>query len=102
MEGVAGISRDEQTDPSSPLHEASRHLMTQEVNAAVEGALEAGVQEVVVSDGHWTRGPSWSAATRAGSTWRAAWGPGSTRRSSSATTRPPGRPTPSSTTPTPT
>jgi D-amino peptidase len=54
MEGVAGISRDEQTDPSSPLHEASRQLMTQEVNAAVEGALEAGVQEVVVSDGHWT------------------------------------------------
>lgn len=54
MEGVAGISRDEQTDPSSPLHEASRHLLTQEVNAAVEGALQAGVQEVVVSDGHWT------------------------------------------------
>ena len=54
MEGVAGISRDEQTDPSSPLHAASRHLLTQEVNAAVDGALEAGVQEVVVSDGHWT------------------------------------------------
>jgi len=54
MEGVAGISRDEQTDPSSPLHDASRHLLTQEVNAAVEGALEAGVQEIIVSDGHWT------------------------------------------------
>jgi D-amino peptidase len=53
MEGVAGIARDEQTDPSSPLHAASRHLLTQEVNAAIEGALEAGVQEVVVSDGHW-------------------------------------------------
>ena len=54
MEGVAGISRDEQTNPSSHLHAASRQLMTQEVNAAVEGALQAGVQEVVVSDGHWT------------------------------------------------
>jgi D-amino peptidase len=54
MEGVAGITRDEQTDPSSPLHPASRHLMTEEVNAAIEGALQAGVQEVVVSDGHWT------------------------------------------------
>jgi D-amino peptidase len=54
MEGVAGIARDEQTDPSSPLHPASRHLLTQEVNAAIEGALQAGVQEVVVSDGHWT------------------------------------------------
>jgi D-amino peptidase len=54
MEGVAGIARDEQTDPSSPLHSAGRHLLTQELNAAIEGALEAGVQEVVVSDGHWS------------------------------------------------
>jgi D-amino peptidase len=54
MEGVAGIVRDEQTDPSSPLHAAGRHLLTREINAAIEGALEAGVQEVVVSDGHWT------------------------------------------------
>jgi D-amino peptidase len=53
MEGVAGIARDEQTDPSSPFHAAGCHLLTREVNAAVEGALEAGVQEVVVSDGHW-------------------------------------------------
>jgi len=54
MEGVAGISRDEQTDPSSPLHPAGRLLLTREVNAAVEGALRAGVQEIVVCDGHWT------------------------------------------------
>ncbi|HEY4025503.1 MAG TPA: M55 family metallopeptidase [Candidatus Dormibacteraeota bacterium] len=54
MEGVAGIARDEQTDPSSPRHAASCHLLTQEVNAAIEGALDAGVQEVVVSDGHWS------------------------------------------------
>jgi D-amino peptidase len=53
MEGVAGVARDEQTDPSSPFHAASCHLLTQEVNAAVEGAFEAGVQEVVVVDGHW-------------------------------------------------
>jgi D-amino peptidase len=53
MEGVAGIARDEQTDPSSPLHAAGCRLLTAELNAAVEGALEAGVQEVVVSDGHW-------------------------------------------------
>jgi D-amino peptidase len=54
MEGVAGIARDEQTDPSSPLHASGCRLLTAEVNAAVEGALDAGVQEVVVSDGHWT------------------------------------------------
>lgn len=46
--------RDEQTDPGSTGHAASCHLLTQEVNAAVRGALDAGVQEVVVSDGHWT------------------------------------------------
>jgi D-amino peptidase len=54
IEGVAGITREEQTDPSSPLHAASCQLFTQEVNAAIEGALESGVQEIVVSDGHWT------------------------------------------------
>lgn len=54
MEGVAGIARDEQTDPSSPFHAAGCRLLTREVNAAIEGALEAGVQEVVVSDGHWS------------------------------------------------
>ncbi len=53
MEGVAGIFRDEQTDPSSPQHAESRRLLTLEVNAAVEGALAAGAQEVVVGDGHW-------------------------------------------------
>jgi D-amino peptidase len=53
LEGVAGIARDEQTVPGSALHAASCHLLTQEVNAAVQGALDAGVQEVVVSDGHW-------------------------------------------------
>lgn len=53
MEGVAGIARDEQTDPSSRFYAAGCRLLTREVNAAVEGALEAGVQEVVVSDGHW-------------------------------------------------
>src|SRR5438270_465715 len=54
MEGVAGIARDEQTDPASPHHAAGRHLLTQEVNAAIEGALEAGAQEIVVreSRGH--------------------------------------------------
>lgn len=54
MEGVAGIARDEETDPSSPRYPASRRLLTHEVNAAIEGALQAGVQEVVVSDGHWS------------------------------------------------
>lgn len=53
MEGVAGVARDEQTNPASSGYAESRRLLTLEVNAAVAGALDAGVQEVVVSDGHW-------------------------------------------------
>jgi D-amino peptidase len=53
MEGVAGVVRDEQTDPAGRDYPICRRLMTLEVNAAIEGALEAGAQEVVVSDGHW-------------------------------------------------
>ena len=30
-----------------------RKLMTQDVNAAIRGALEAGADEVIVADGHW-------------------------------------------------
>jgi D-amino peptidase len=54
MEGVAGVVRDEQTDPAGRDYPLARRLMTLEVNAAIEGALEAGVQEIVVSDGHWS------------------------------------------------
>ena len=30
-----------------------RKLMTDDVNAAIQGAFESGVDEVIVSDGHW-------------------------------------------------
>jgi D-amino peptidase len=48
-EGVAGICRQEQTDPKDP---ELRQLLTGEINAAVDGLLESGVEEVVVWDGH--------------------------------------------------
>jgi D-amino peptidase len=48
-EGVAGICRQEQTEPKDP---ELRQLMTGEVNAAVEGFLAGGADEVVVWDGH--------------------------------------------------
>lgn len=48
-EGVAGICRQEQTDPKDP---ELRALITGEVNAAVEGFLEGGVEDVYVWDGH--------------------------------------------------
>src|SRR4030081_217822 len=53
MEGVAGVAGEEQTAPAGRDYALSRRLMTLEVNAAIEGALDAGVQEIVVSDGHW-------------------------------------------------
>ncbi|MGE5648461.1 MAG: M55 family metallopeptidase [Acidobacteriota bacterium] len=48
-EGVAGICRQEQTDSKDP---ELRALLAGEVNAAVQGFLEGGADEVVVWDGH--------------------------------------------------
>ena len=48
-EGVAGICRQEQTEPTSP---ELQKLLTGEVNAAVRGFLAAGADEVIVWDGH--------------------------------------------------
>lgn len=49
VEGVGGVCRQEQTDPTRP---ETRKLLTGEVNAAVRGFLAAGAGEVVVWDGH--------------------------------------------------
>lgn len=48
-EGVAGICRQDQTDARDP---ELRQLLTGEVNAAVEGFLAGGADEVIVWDGH--------------------------------------------------
>jgi D-amino peptidase len=48
-EGVAGVCRQELTEPASA---ELRQLLTGEVNAAVEGFLEGGADEVTVWDGH--------------------------------------------------
>jgi len=53
MEGVGGVHNwDEQTSPGQRRFDESRRLLTGEVNAAVEGAFEAGASEVVIWDGH--------------------------------------------------
>ncbi len=54
MEGVAGVTDKEHVHRTGKEHERARQLMTGEVNAAVEGALEAGVKTVVVNDAHGT------------------------------------------------
>jgi D-amino peptidase len=48
-EGVAGVCRQDLTEPSSP---ELRQLLTGETNAAVDGFFDGGADEVVVWDGH--------------------------------------------------
>jgi len=48
-EGVAGVCRQDQTDPKDS---EMRQLLTGEINAAVDGFLSGGADEVVVWDAH--------------------------------------------------
>ena len=48
-EGVAGVCRQDQTDPKDA---EMRQLLTGEINAAVDGFLAGGADEVIVWDGH--------------------------------------------------
>lgn len=55
MEGISGIVHFDQAEKEgSEDYARARRLMTREVNAAVEGALEGGATEVVVNDAHAT------------------------------------------------
>ena len=54
MEGISGIVDWEQVTPGHVEYQTrGRQLMTGDVNAAIQGAFESGVDEVIVSDGHW-------------------------------------------------
>ena len=53
MEGATGVVCWDHVDPGKPEYQRFRRLLTADVNAAVEGALEAGATEIQVSDGHW-------------------------------------------------
>ncbi len=53
MEGVGGVNNaQEQILPGQRRYDESRRLLTGELNAAIEGALDAGAGEIVVWDGH--------------------------------------------------
>ena len=53
LEGAGGVNdADEQLLPGQRRYLESRHILTGEVNAAVEGALAGGATEVVIWDGH--------------------------------------------------
>jgi len=57
MEGVAGVAHEDQTDPVNPAHAVEyarfRRLMTDEANAAIQGAASAGASRILVNDSHW-------------------------------------------------
>jgi D-amino peptidase len=52
IEGVAGVFHTEQTRPGNGEYERARRWMTDEANAAIEGAFAGGATEVWVNDSH--------------------------------------------------
>lgn len=52
IEGIATTTRWEETDPKNQEYKKHAEQMTKEVIAACEGAIEAGVTEIVVRDAH--------------------------------------------------
>ena len=52
MEGVAGVTKWDETTGGDPLHAERSRLYTEEINAAVRGAFTGGATEVVVMDCH--------------------------------------------------
>ncbi len=52
MEGIGGITHGEMTSAEGREYERGRKLMAAEVNAAIEGAREAGATDFLVNDSH--------------------------------------------------
>lgn len=52
IEGVSGVVHREHLIKANNEYERARKLMTEEVNAAIQGALEAGAEEILVNDSH--------------------------------------------------
>jgi D-amino peptidase len=52
IEGVAGVYHPEQVRAGNPEYERARRLMTEEANAAIAGAFDAGAEQVLVNDSH--------------------------------------------------
>ena len=54
IEGTTGITHWDEAEKGKMGYDLYAELMTQEVIAACEGALNAGAEEIVVKDAHWT------------------------------------------------
>lgn len=53
MEGISGVVNWDQVDPSHHEYARFRQVMTEDVNAAIQGACSAADAEFIVADGHW-------------------------------------------------
>src|SRR5512135_2915722 len=53
MEGITGVTTWDQVTPGHDEYARFRKLMTQDVNAVIRGAFEAGADDIIVADGHW-------------------------------------------------
>ena len=52
MEGISGVTRWEHCDSNHSEYARFRKLMTQDVNAVIDGAFIAGADEIYIGDGH--------------------------------------------------
>lgn len=52
MEGISGVVNWNHVSAGNPNYERFRRIMTNDVNAAVAGAAKAGVEDILVADGH--------------------------------------------------
>jgi D-amino peptidase len=52
MEGISGVTQWEHVDPTHAEYQRFRSIMTNEINAVIDGALDGGATSVIVTDGH--------------------------------------------------
>lgn len=52
MEGINGVVSGEQTSPGQRGYDDACDWMVREINAAIEGAVDAGVRDIIVNDSH--------------------------------------------------
>jgi len=52
MEGISGVTNWDQVSQGHAEYTRFRKIMTEDVNAAIQGSFDAGALEVVVTDGH--------------------------------------------------
>jgi D-amino peptidase len=52
MEGIGGVVTSEQLGPAGFEYQRARQFMTDELNAAIQGARDAGATQILISDSH--------------------------------------------------